>query len=375
MGRGEVTADQPVFHERDRSVGERAWLDRRHGGQGGVAPRRSTLLLATLAIWAVAWVVWTADVLVEPVPFAIERAARRLPLCLAGVGLCMALGTLLDRVSPRRPALLTGAAAGGIVACSLVFAMLNEAVFYLILPRWGPSSLVHIPDVAMMDGWVFLAWTLLFGALAADAARRGRELALARSEAAALDAQHRLLVSQAQPHFLFNALNAIYALVLDDEVARAAILTLSSYLRRSLDEPDRIVMLAEELALTRDYLAIERLRFGDRLQVREEVPGALLAIGVPGLTVQPLVENSVRHGLAGSSEPVTIMISAERRYGAVRIVVEDDGTGQGSPGGSALGLASIEQRLKAQFGSGARLLAAPRAGGGWRTEIVMPDRP
>jgi hypothetical protein len=339
-----------------------------------VAPRRSTLLLATLAIWFVAWAVWTADVFVEPVPFAVDRALRRLPLCLAGAGLCMGLAAGLGRIPARRPGALIAAAGGGVVACSLVFAVLNEAIFYLVAPRWGPPALIHIPDVAMMDGWVFLAWTLLFFALAADAARRDRELALARSEAAARDAQHRLLESQAQPHFLFNALNAIYALVVDEDpvAARGAILMLSDYLRRSLAAPRRAVTLEEELAIARDYLAIERLRFPDRLQVVEDVPDALRSVELPSLVLQPLVENSVRHGLAAGEGLVTIRIRAAVEDGSVRITVEDDGPGGHAPGGPGIGLASVAQRLEASFGPAARLQAGARPQGGFRVAITLP---
>lgn len=338
-----------------------------------MTPRRTTLLLATLAIWSVAWVVWTADVLVAPVPFALERAARRLPLCLAGGGLCMMLGAVLSRVRPARRGLLAAVAIAGVAGCSVAFAALNELVFYLILPRWGPAALVHIPDVAMMDVWVFLAWTLLFFALAADAGRRERDLALVQSEAAALDAQHRLLVSQAQPHFLFNALNSIYALVLEEDIAsaRSAILTLSAYLRRSLEDPDRLVTLADEVAFARDYLAVEQLRFGDRLRVQEQVLDALLPLGVPSLLLQPLVENSVRHGLGDRPEPVTITISGMMDGLVVRLTVEDDGCGTGAPGGSKIGLASVERRLAAAFGASARVTAAA-SDRGHRVDLTFP---
>lgn len=337
-----------------------------------MTPRRSTLLFATLAIWSVAWTVWTADVFVEPVPFAFERAARRLPLCLAGVAMCMAFAACLVRL--RRPAPRIAAAAAGVVLLSLGFAILNEVAFYLVLPRWGPPALIHVPDVAMMDGWVFLAWTLMFFALASDATRRDRELALAHSQAAALDAQHRLLASQAQPHFLFNALNAIYALVLDDEAvaARSAILTLSDYLRRSLADPGRTFTLAEELGVARDYLAIEQLRFGDRLRIVEAVPDDLLALALPGLVLQPLVENSVKHGLAERDRPLTITIGAVRIAGAVRISVSDDGNGVGVPGGPAIGIASIARRLDARLGPNARIEAGPCPAGGYVVAMTIP---
>ncbi|HEU4967558.1 sensor histidine kinase [Sphingomonas sp.] len=339
-----------------------------------MAPRRSTLLLATIAIWFAAWAVWTADALVEPVPFAIERAARRLPLCLTGAALCLALGAALSRVRERRPVLLLPVAAAGIAACSLAFALANELVFYVLLPRWGPARLIHIPDVAMMDLWVFLAWTLLFMALTADAERRDRALALARSQAAALDAQHRLLVQQAQPHFLFNALNTIYALVLEDDGARArrGLLALSDYLRRSIDAQDTVVTLAEELRAARDYLAIEQLRFGDRLIVHESVPEPLLESRIPSLILQPLVENCIKHGLAGSPDSVTIAISAYERDGSVVMQVEDDAApADAARPGAGIGLASVRRRLEASYGQAARLDAAATARG-FRATLWIP---
>ena len=336
--------------------------------------RRSTLLLATLAIWLVAYAVWTADVLVEAVPFPLDRAARRLPLCLAGAGLCLGLAPLLARVRVQRPKLLLPVAAIAIVACSLLFSICNEVTFFLLAPRWGPPAPIHIPDVAMMDGWVFLAWTLLFLALSADAERRNQQLALAQSEAAALDAQHRLLLSQAQPHFLFNALNTIYALVLEEDGKGAlkAVLALSDYLRRSLATTGRMSTLGEELSAAREYLAIEQLRFGERLRIAEHIPASVLAAPLPSFVLQPLVENSIKHGLGNSSESVTVTLRAEVHGDRCLISVEDDGCGEHSGGGSYVGLASIERRLRDAFGTAAELRPGPGSDGGFRTTISMP---
>lgn len=340
-----------------------------------MALRRSTLLSATLAIWLVAYAVWTADVLVEDVPFPIDRAFRRLPLCLGGAAICLCLAPLLARVRTNRPRYLLPVAAAGVVVCSLIFSMLNEFTFFIVAPRWGPPAPIHIPDVAMMDGWVFLAWTLLFLAISADADRRNRELALAHSEAAALDAQHRLLLSQAQPHFLFNALNTIYALVLEEDVKGAgrAVLALSDYLRRSLQCSGIMSTLGAELDATRDYLAIEQLRFGERLRVTERVEREALRFPLPSFALQPVVENSIRHGLGGSVDPVTITLRAELEGEGCRVVVEDDAQAASGTGGSGVGLASVERRLHEAFGTGATLSAGRRPEGGFRTTILVAD--
>ena len=336
--------------------------------------RRSTLLFATLAIWTVAWAMWTADVFVEPVPHALERALRRLPLCLFGAGLCLAMAPLLVRVRSRGATGLVLTTAALIAVSSVAFAAANEVVFYLLAPRWGPAKPIHILDVAMLDLWVFLAWSLLFLALLADSERRDRELALARTQALALDAQHRLLVQQAQPHFLFNALNTVYALVLEENLAgaRTAVLALSNFLRRSIEGGENMVTLASELHATRDYLAIEMLRFGDRLRVIEDIAPALLDLAMPSLLLQPLVENSIKHGLAGNDAALTITITAALLDGTCSLRVDDDGRSGDDATGSGIGHANIRQRLNLIYGGRAALEVGPLPAGGYRATVVLP---
>ncbi len=342
------------------------------------AYRPHTLLLATLALWTVAFVAWTADALVEPVPFALERALRRLPLCVLGALLCFALGRLLRRLKGRTGWLVGAIGVAGVVVASVIYALANELALYVIRPRWGAAAWIHIPDVAMLVLWVFTAWVLLYFALDADAARRNREVRLAQAHAAAIDAQHKLLLQQINPHFLFNALNTVYALVLENDAARArsSLLALSAFLRSAMDgDAPTQVSLSQELASARHYLAIELVRFGERLQLVEAIPSMLLDRFVPSLILQPLVENCIKHGLARSRGMLTITLTAACADGELILTVEDDGHAPWRADGESrgIGLANVAQRLKLLYGEAGRLSAQPRADGGFIARIQWPD--
>jgi two-component system LytT family sensor kinase len=340
--------------------------------------RQRTLLLATAALWVVAFVAWTADALVEPMPFALERALRRLPLCLFGGLLCMALARVLDGLRDRDGWRLGAGAVLGVIVCSVFYAFANETVMYLIAPRWGSPQWVHVPDVAMLVLWVFTAWTLLYFALDADAQRRDREVRLAQASAAAVDAQHRLLLRQINPHFLFNALNTIYALVLDDDNAgaRRSLLALSAFLRDAIDDhaPTQ-VPLSRELESVHHYLEIELARFGDRLQLRESIPESLLDRNVPYLILQPLVENCVKHGLAGAVDSVTIRLRAATTSDGWMIEVEDDGHGGDGVATPqfGIGLGNVARRLQLLHGAAAELQAHAGPDGGFIARIRFGD--
>ncbi|WP_204002343.1 sensor histidine kinase [Micromonospora lutea] len=201
-------------------------------------------------------------------------------------------------------------------------------------------------------------------------AHRRREAELARAELARLRAQIR-------PHFLFNTLNTIAAVVHDDpDRAERMVVDLGTLLRQALEHgDDRPVPLAAEVDLTRCYLDIEQQRYGDRLRVVWDVSADAAEALVPPLVLQPLAENAVRHGLAPRAGGGRVLVAAHRDGDTLRLVVEDDGVGPRAGSGSGgIGLASVRSRLRAAYGVRAELTAGARPGGGFRVVLRVPWR-
>jgi len=220
---------------------------------------------------------------------------------------------------------------------------------------------------------------LIYGALVAlvhalDHYGRSREQASA-TEARLREAQLDLLRAQLQPHFLFNALNAISELVHEDpDRADRMIGRLSELLRATLETGTRsLVPLEDELRLVDHYLAIQRVRFGDRLTVTIDVPADCRRVEVPHFFLQPLVENALVHGLAPRAEGGWVRLSAERRGRQLVLRIEDDGVGLGAvQDAGGIGLANSRARLSSIFGDTASLVLAGRPGGGAIVTATMP---
>lgn len=342
-------------------------------------PRFSTLVLATFILWALGCALWITNFFLEPPPFALDHALRAIPVYMFGALLCLASGRLLSRVHGHiGPRVLTAVAIVGVTLATTVLSLFSEVVFHVIVPRWGGPRWTNVLVRMPMMSWLFSAWVLLYFALVADAGRRDREVRLAQATAAANDARHRLLVQQINPHFLFNALNTVYALVVerDDARARRCLLALSAFMRASIDrDAPREVPLSKELASIQHYLEIELTRFGERLHLDESVPSSLLDRSVPALILQPLVENCIKHGLTGHAGSMTIWLSASLEQNELVLSVENDGRSapeQDVPV-SGVGLNNVRERLHLLYGDAARLTAHARAGGGFVARVYLPS--
>jgi signal transduction histidine kinase len=175
---------------------------------------------------------------------------------------------------------------------------------------------------------------------------KAREVEAAQLEARFAEAQNLALRMQLQPHFLFNTLHSISALVhADPDGADDMISRLGDFLRMTLEAPpDQMVPLRKELAFIRAYLAIEQVRFQDRLRVDMEVPAELLDLRVPSFILQPLVENALKHGLADRSRNGTLRLGASRDSEYLTLEVRDDGEGF-QPGREGTGLGNVRARL------------------------------
>lgn len=190
------------------------------------------------------------------------------------------------------------------------------------------------------------------------------------------DAQLRALRYQINPHFLFNALNALADLVqtgrADD--ADRMILDLSALLRRMLNDADALpeVSLADEIDLQRLYLALEARRFENRLRYEIDLPVALAQTSVPRLILQPLVENAVKYAVGTSHDVVTITISAIAENQRLMLMVVDDGCArpEATPG-FGIGLANVGDRLRMHYGAAASLTAGP-VQRGYCAQIELP---
>jgi LytS/YehU family sensor histidine kinase len=248
------------------------------------------------------------------------------------------------------------------------------------LGRWaafagiGPKLDGRLPFLFGMAVPVYLLSAGLHYAALAVAESRLAERRAEEARTLAREAELQALRLQLNPHFLFNSLHSIAALAtLDGPRAREMCLRLAEFLRISLKSGDREnVPLSEEIALARSYLEVERVRFGARLRVEERIDTAASAIPVPALLLQPLVENAVKHGIAGLVDGGVIRLSAEKAAGGVAILIENDFDPAAAPGtGTGRGLAHVRRRLAVRYGSEAALEAAA-AGGLYRVALRVP---
>lgn len=239
----------------------------------------------------------------------------------------------------------------------------------VLMPTWKNvvGNFVNVPLVYLL---------VLLGAEAMEhaRARREEELQAGRLAGQLAEARLALLQRQLQPHFLFNALQAISTLLhRDPGTADGLLLRLSTLLRAMLDSASgQTLSLETELELTRRYLEIEQIRFQDRLRVEWSVEESVLEVEVPSLILLPLVENAIRHGLSPKIGPGHLKVSAHLEVATLVLAVEDDGLGAALPLRPGVGTGNIRERLEAMYAGRARLDIETRPQGGFRARILIP---
>jgi two-component system, LytTR family, sensor kinase len=241
------------------------------------------------------------------------------------------------------------------------------------LPAYGVIPL----RVWFYWAFVLMAWALLYfsinGWVSLERARRRTAQAERLAQAARLEA----LQAQIQPHFLFNTLNSISALVVDGRLTAATdmIAKLSDFLRLSLQTSDTPqIALASELVFVRHYLDIQKIRFGERLTFTLDVAPAALSALVPTLLLQPLVENAVQHGILPHREGGTVSITVRSDARTLIMRVEDDGPGiKGSSSPAfGVGLSNVARRLEELYGDQSKLVIGRGAASGVVVSIELP---
>ena len=299
-------------------------------------------------------------------------------IALRLLGCAALLGLAVHRLSARLPwphpfrlsfvAIHVVAAAAYALALILLF----SAVDSLLRGRLGLSLGPGLAVFVITGLWLYL---MIAGvAYASRTAQRAAQISLmeARSQLAALR-------MQLQPHFLFNALHTVVQLIpIDPRGAVHATELLAGLLRSTIEEQRDLVSLEQEWAFVQRYLALEGLRFGERLVLRSEIEPAALRARLPSFAMQTLVENAVRHAAAPSIEPTLLRITARLDAGQLNLSVSDDGPGADLTAlerGSGTGLRRLRERLGWLFGSSAALsfhVATPR---GLTARLSVPQLP
>jgi signal transduction histidine kinase len=271
---------------------------------------------------------------------------------------------------------------------AMVFAVSWQSLDYLI--AWGFFGAEHAnatfqQRVLWRAMWgVFAYFVLVSGFGGALHARRAQRVAIAaaRAEAALVRAELAAISGKLNPHFLFNTLNSLLILTRKDpSAAEQALLRFSRMMRYVLDTTRAAtghVALTEELDFVRDYLSLESLRLGSRLKVDWQIDPASLDAEIPPLTLQPLVENSILHGIAPQVAGGTVRIESHRAGpDSLSLTVSDDGAGcrwpPASAHGGGVGLSALRRRFELDFGGAALFNVRSAPGAGFCVEILIPQ--
>ncbi len=358
-----------------------------------LSPRAT--LLSIVGFWAFYFFMNTIRMAAVEAPGQLGMLPRRLAVSLIGMLLTGLLCLLLRRLDGKPIRTLVSIAFLASLPVAFAYSAVNFAAFYVVHPTESELSELHkemdqskfahwhvITDSALNWYFFIVAWAVLYIALSYAGKVRFAERNAAMYRAEAQSAQLRALRYQVNPHFLFNTLNSLSTLVMrkQGDEAERMIINLSNFFRTSLTtDPTEDVTLSDEIRMQRLYLDIEQIRFPERLKVVVDVPPELESAAVPGMLLQPIVENAIKYGVARSVRPVTVTIRARREYGRLDLTVEDDGAVEqgGDPPfeklpGSGVGLRNVCDRLLARFGADAGCHYGPRPEGGFRVSLSMP---
>ncbi len=352
-------------------------------------------ILSILGFWLFYVVIITLRAAVGDWPAQEELAVRRVFVTILGIGITYMLYRLLRLFEDKALSTRIITAFAGAIPCAIAIAAFNFYMFNV----YDPQSLFDEKNMEEMRKYMeqenfalkvivedsisrfffMISWASLYLTLSYASEVRTVERKAARFAQAAQDAELRSLRYQVNPHFLFNTLNSLSTLVMrsQPEEAEEMILNLSKFYRTSLSgDPLEDVALSEEVHLQNLYLDIEAVRFPKRLKTETHIPAELDDVLVPGLILQPLVENAIKHGVAHSKRPVTITISASAKGDFLKLTVADDGEtksqDKASDQNNGIGLANVRDRLETRFGTQAKLQTHRPETGGFVAELTMP---
>ena len=317
-----------------------------------------------------------------------QTLAAALSYGIVAIGSAAILGVAVWRFCERNPWPLS--VRGSFYGKHLVAAS-TYAIAWIVAMYAGDAALDGKPVLELLKqgvkssviGWQFLMGVWLYGLVAGvsygiqtrQRANESENRAL-KAEAALVGARLEALRSRLNPHFLFNALHTVGALVRQDaSLAESAVEKLGDILRQTLrEDAGETVPFREEWELTQRYLEFEQLRYGDRLAVSSDIDPRALACSTPTFALQTLVENAVRHSIANRVEGGRVEIIAHVDGGSFLLRVRDDGPGPRAPsnGGTGYGLRALAERLAAVYGGAAELTVKADAATGYEVLVRLP---
>lgn len=331
--------------------------------------------------WRLQIVSWTLFALAI---IPIKLAAFPVSVALALTVIREPLGFLLS-CGLRRFYLWIGADGfrGGRLVATVIIASIVAGAVDMAAGRWvgawfgHPEEDIQSLGIFAFRGTLYIAWSLLYFWIKAQRAAQARELRLARAETVRREAELQLLRTQVNPHFLFNALNTILATLAPDQTRpRRVVEGLAAYLRYSLQHRhDAAVPLGAEYDATVNYLAVEQERFRDELLVECRIDDALRPVPVPGVLLQPLVENAVKYSRHTSDPPYRVRLEIDASpAGALNVVVANTGSWVDPPasaGPHGTGLENLRRRLALLY-PGTHELTTSQADGWVRVRLRIP---
>jgi two-component system, LytTR family, sensor kinase len=340
--------------------------------------RVRAVLWLTLIFWGSNYLTLTLASWLAAKPHLFEISLLRLGTMLLGLFFCFLIHLLLRR--PLLPTTRSRLIALAIVVPILAetFAWANFFALAAVDPTLTLKNFTWASAVSTISFWTwfFLAWAGLYLAVSYsfDVQDEQQRAAAIREQAHA--AQLRALHSQINPHFLFNSLNSLSALILDGRMSNAEemLMKLANFLRMGLAaKPAAKIPLSAEVQFQQSYLELEQVRYED-LWTELDIPEPLSSALVPALILQPIVENAVKYGVAGSPPPASVRIAAWSDQKHLFLQVTDSGKGQNLKAkGSGIGLSNVIERLRLIYGpDNVHLTAGRLADGAFRTELSLP---
>ena len=258
--------------------------------------------------------------------------------------------------------------------------VINMSYKVFVDPEWHAETLFELFGGALSSTYLLLCWSLLYFGIKFYESQRRQEQAMLKAVSLAQEAQLKMLRYQLNPHFLFNTLNAISTLILDNQNRKAnhAVTRLSEFLRYTLDQdPMKKVTLRQEIEALDLYLGTERLRFGERLRLEYAIEAPAFEALVPSLLLQPLLENSLKYAVSAREQGGMVRIEGRTREGLLELSVIDDGPGMREgesvqPGERrGVGLRNTRERLAVLYGDNCRF-AVLNSHPGLRVEMALP---